>query len=537
MKAKFLLLICIWITGLAFAQVTNQGSPLSWSLTQLSSPQPEILPTVVPGESFTNQIKDNQPYRFGQEIEVSFHPNTHGTWDDLGHGKIWRLLVISPNAVSLNFIFSDFFIPEGGHLYIYNNDKTDLLGAYTSEQNRPEGLLGTWPVSGDQVWIEYYEPKSQAGKGQLHIQKVVHGFYQITGDSLETRGYNDSSSCNYDVNCDIGYDFSNQKEYLKRSVALFIVGGSVCTGTLINNVENNQAPYFITANHCDDGNPGTWAFRFNWHRDNPICGTPGTSTNPSYHQTISGATKLMSNPKTDVMLLRIQGNLPYNWNLYWAGWNRSSEEVSEFTVSIHHPSGDVMKICRDNEAPIKLDAPFNNHPEVSFWKIENWEYGLTENGSSGAALFDSHGRIIGQLAGGMSQCVNGSYNGLSDYYGRFDVSWDYGDTPETRLSDWLDPFNTGVIFTEGLSSPSFDYQGSLLIFPNPVSTYLYINNNSFAGLNYKIYTPSGQLIQQDHLTQINNRLNLSHLAEGIYFIYLNDNFTNNSTVKQLIVKK
>src|SRR5690606_3342826 len=213
--------------------------------------------------------------------------------------------------------------------------KTDLLGAYTSEQNRPEGLLGTWPVSGDQVWIEYYEPKSQAGKGQLHIQKVVHGFYQITGDSLETRDYNDSSSCNYDVNCDIGYDFSHQKEFLKRSVSLFIVGGSVCTGTLINNVENNQAPYFITANHCDDGNPATWACRFNWYRANPLCDTLGNDTCPTYHLCISGAAKLMSKPKSGVRFLRIKGYVTHKWNVYWAGWNRSTEEIWEFPVSVH----------------------------------------------------------------------------------------------------------------------------------------------------------------------------------------------------------
>ena len=100
---------------------------------------------------------------------------------------------------------------------------------------------------------------------------------------------------------------------------------------------------------------------------------------------------------------------------------------------------------------------------------------------------------------------------------------------------FLTPWSVSHSFT--LVKPYLWYNWVAGTFPNPVSTYLYINNNSFAGLNYKIYTPSGQLIQQDHLTQINNRLNLSHLAEGIYFIYLNDSFTNNSTVKQLIVKK
>lgn len=518
------------------AQVTNQGQPLSWSINSLNPVTPEILDEVIIEYPQTDIVKGNTPFKFGQEVAVDFSSFQNGTWDNVDHGRIWRFQIISPGATSINFIFSDFYIPEGGHLYIYNHDKTDLLGAYTYAQNRPEGQLGTWPVSGENVWLEYYEPKIYQGKGRLHIAKVVHGFKSIL-EMEAGRGFDDSSVCNYDVNCDIGSDFSAHKENLKRSVALLIMGGNICSGTLINNVENNQVPYFLTANHCDDGNPGTWAFRFNWVSPNPICGTEGNSSNQNFNQTISGATKLMSNDKTDVMLVKILGNLPQQWNLFWAGWNRSTTDIPNYTVSIHHPSGDIMKISRDNNSPTKVEAPFNNNPEVSFWKINNWEIGLTESGSSGGALFDPNGRIIGQLAGGMSQCINGANNGLSDYFGRFDISWDYGDSPETRLADWLDPNNTGVIITEGLSNPTFEYTGNILVFPNPASHSIYVNNNSFAGLNFQIYNTLGQIVLQGPLTQNNNTINISPLSEGTFFLRLFDTESDNSMIKQIVIKK
>ena len=80
-------------------------------------------------------------------------------WTTLDNGdRIWRILITSPKALSLNFIFDDFYMPQGGYLYLYNKERTDLLGAYDSNQNQESGVLGTWLVEGDAVWLEYFEP-------------------------------------------------------------------------------------------------------------------------------------------------------------------------------------------------------------------------------------------------------------------------------------------------------------------------------------------------------------------------------------------
>ncbi|HWN42615.1 MAG TPA: hypothetical protein VNW71_10355 [Thermoanaerobaculia bacterium] len=69
--------------------------------------------------------------------------------------------------------------------------------------------------------------------------------------------------------------------------------------------------------------------------------------------------------------------------------------------------------------------------------------GVTEGGSSGSPLYNQAGRFIGQLHGGPSSC-GATGNNLSDYYGRFSVSWTGGGTNSTRLSNWLDAGSTGA---------------------------------------------------------------------------------------------
>jgi hypothetical protein len=74
---------------------------------------------------------------------------------------------------------------------------------------------------------------------------------------------------------------------------------------------------------------------------------------------------------------------------------------------------------------------------------------VTEPGSSGSPLYNPAGRYIGQLHGGPSVC-GATGDNLSDYYGRFSLSWTGGGTDSTRLSNWLDAVNTGATAIDGL---------------------------------------------------------------------------------------
>ena len=414
MKKIIFAAICLF-TAYSFSQVTNQGVPNSWNLNLDNSQiQKKELPSfdieAVKAEDAANDYKFDAPWRFGYIHSVDYGLED-GVWTTLENGdRIWRILITSPKALSLNFIFDDFYMPEGGYLYLYNNERTDLLGAYDSNQNQDSGVLGTWLVQGDAVWLEYFEPSEVKDQGRLHIAKATHG-YRNAETFKEAKGLNDSGDCNLDVDCSIGEDWEELKEHNKRSAGILLSGGGggFCSGALINNTENDGTPYFLTANHCFS-NPSVWAFRFGWISPNVVCATTANSSNGPTNMTLSGATLRARDAGSDFALVEINQNIPEDWDRVYAGWDRSGN-TPNFTVGIHHPSGDVMKVCRDDDQPTQT---INGGAQT--WEITTagggWEWGVTEPGSSGSPLFDAEGRIIGQLYGGAAAC-SGTVDNLS----------------------------------------------------------------------------------------------------------------------------
>ncbi len=539
MKIKFTLLLL-----LAFiysqAQVTNQGAPASWENDNLQG----IAPIVMPGfdlaklkdEDKINDTKKDRPYRFGYEFLVDYNLKNSGNWETLENGdRLWRIRFFSEGAKTMNFLFSDFYMPEGASLYLYSNDREDLLGAYDARQNNENRVLGTWLVEGEDIWLEYYEPKEHEGEGKLEIFKLVHG-YRSSNDFLKsTNGINDSGNCHYDVNCTIG-TIDGLKDINKKSVAMMLVGGSgFCTGALINNTSNDGTPYFLTANHCYDNDSQFWAFRFNWISENPVCATTASSTNSfNYYQTTSGATHKANRSQSDFILVELNQDLPVEWGLVWAGWNRGTTAPSS-TFGIHHPSGDIMKVSRDN------NAPFSQTLEgISVWIIESWEKGVTEGGSSGSPLFDNNGRIIGQLLGGGSACNGTSGNGQFDAYGRFDVSWAGGFSSSSRLKDWLDPNDSGVLtldyYMPTLGVEEIEIKNKINVYPNPSNGVFTVSFDNASSLQYEVYNVLGQNVMKGELTSSDNTVNLTESPNGIYILRLTD-AANNTTATHRLVKE
>lgn len=446
---KRILLFCLMIVTVSVtSQVTNQGSPLSWKLlSDHNQINAKSLPSFdlqqVRAEDALNDNKFEKPWRFGYMHSVDFGFED-GQWTTLKNGdRIWRLAITSKDALSLNFIFDEFSIPQGSSVYLYNDDRSDLLGAYTSTQNQESGILGTWIVKGEKVWIEYFEPAQVAGQGQLHIAKATHG-YRNAETYQAAKGLNDSGNCNLDVDCPIGADWEDNKNHNKRSVGILLSGGQgFCTGALINNTNNDGTPYFLTANHCYS-NPNGWAFRFGWISPNPVCASNSNSANGPTNLTISGASLKARSTNADFCLVEINNPIPTSWDRVFAGWDRS-DITPPFTVGIHHPAGDIMKVCRDDDSPSKQPNAGAQTWEILGGSEQGWELGVTEGGSSGSPLFDDQGRIIGQLYGGAAACAGTNDNNAFDYYGRLGVAWDSGNSSTTRLEDWLDPQGTNPV--------------------------------------------------------------------------------------------
>ena len=456
MKRHFLLLCLLSTSIFVSAQVKDLGGPISLKMNMMNPIDYVQMPAFdLKSLQREDSINDSQkigPWRFGYLHDVDLGIDKDGTWSDLpGGDRVWRIGIYAPNAVSLNVIFDEFLLPENAHIYMYTPEGRHIIGAFTAANNNEEQTLGSEILPGEHIIIEYYEPLEARGEGKVNIGHVNHGYRKLgTYASGLMRGFDDSGDCNIDVNCPLGAGRADQI----NSVAMIIVGGNgVCSGALINNSCNDGAPYFLTADHCLSGASApstmTWAFRFNWQA--PIggtsCATSAVSVDPgTYDQTSYGANIVANHANSDFALLEINLTVAdaLAWGCYYAGWDKSDVYTGLDVVGIHHPSGDLKKICSASNG---ISAEVWGGAKT--WKVDEWGNGVTEPGSSGSPLFDANGRIIGQLYGGNAACNGTVNNGLDDFYGRFGASWDDMPGIENRLDVWLNPCGTTADYIEG----------------------------------------------------------------------------------------
>lgn len=477
MKRKLLIAIAsLLLTGVNFAQTTNLGGPISWNEKVQDSKyipsftMPSVDVATLQAEDLINDPLKDAPWRFGLKHDANI-TLADGLWTDLPNGnRLWRVGIECTGAKTVNLILENLFIPEGAHLYLSDIDHTNRVGAYTFRNNREDGILGTELVHGDKIMVEYFEPAAVTGQGHFTIANVTHGYRGIQEHETQyEKALNSSGDCNIDVECPLGNGWDLQI----RAVAMVVVNGSgYCTGALINNTCEDGTPYFLTANHCVSGGVANWAFRWNWKSPpgTESCATTANSTDPGapYDQTANGATLLVSGPEADHALILIDNMTQADaiaWNLYYAGWNNDDTDglITQAT-GIHHPSGDLMKICREDDSPYH-----NTAAGAEVWYIDSWELGVTEPGSSGSPLFDQNGRIIGQLYGGAAACSGTVNNGTYDYFGRLGVSWGLG------IGDYLDPVSCGgtSITNDGYdpSGPTQPDNASIQNVESPTGTY------------------------------------------------------------------
>lgn len=470
---RILLFASLIFSSTLIAQVKNLGGPVSWKMkTEVSSVDPINLPSFdlqeYMEEDSINDLTKETPWRFGHKHQVNYSLENSGEWIDVNNGRVWRIRFRSKDALTMNFIFENMYIPDGGSIHIYNADKSSYIGAYTSVNNSPSKILGTDVLPGEDVIVEFFEPSHSEGLGTLTVKEVVHGYRSISVHENEVmKALNGSGDCNRDVRCLT----DNEPLWVNESnsVAMIVVNGNgSCTGTLVNNTAEDGTPYFLTANHCL-GDPATWAYRFKWISPDPSCATTANSTNTAdeeAYQTMNGSVLRASNAGSDFALVEIS-NLDLataaSWGLFYAGWDRSGDPVSA-AIGIHHPSGDIMKYSREEQALVK-----EAWSGADCWRVSDWDEGVTEPGSSGSALFDYNHRIIGQLYGGQAACSGTDDNDTPDWYGRFEVSWD-GSAANNRLRDWLDPSDSGPSVLDGFdpNQPTNSIDASIQEVSSPV---------------------------------------------------------------------
>jgi hypothetical protein len=336
---------------------------------------------------------------------------------------------------------------EGCRLFIYDDKHRNILGAYTLLNNTSGRLFSTELLPGERLVVEINIDPGVTASPVCHIGEVSY-VYRDLPDFAGSRGTADD--CEVNINCPEGINWQYQKHGVARIYVKYGNGFFWCTGSLLNNVLQNNEPFLLTANHCaptvTTEELMQWVFYFNFEA--PECENPAFVPESN---TMTGAIKLASADTggSDFLLLRLADTVPNNYEPFFNGWSIENEP-SPFGVTIHHPAGDIRKISTYSQ-PLE-NAQWSNantHWRV-YWSetVTNW--GVTEGGSSGSPLFNNTGKIVGALTGGQSACEpEGSGSGTGpdkpDYYGKFSYSWDQNGTdPSQQLKYWLDPNNSGI---------------------------------------------------------------------------------------------
>lgn len=392
------------------------------------------------------EIKENNRstdklFQFAYGFDADADLKIMGVQDSLDIGLLYRLIVRSDDAFSINLVFKKFKLPKGAKLFLYNVDKSHVLGAFTSNNNKESERLPVLPVRGDEIIVEYFEPYYTEFEGEITIGKINHDFLDFFNLRRINYGDRSSGACNVNINCAAGNDWQTEK----RAVCKIIKsndGSFLSTGTLLNNTNLDGKPYLLTAFHSvtNQSQADDCIFIFNYE-SSTCAGQVG-----SVSQSIAGATVRAGRNESDFTLLELSLAPLSTWNPHYAGWDNRNN-IANNVVGIHHPSGDVKKIC------LEIDNIISTEPELTamdnnanYWMVENWDIGVTEGGSSGSALFNSNHLVIGQLYGGDAACDGSTDNNLPDWYGKLSTSWGDGVDQTERLREWLNPDNSRVAF-------------------------------------------------------------------------------------------
>lgn len=442
---KLLGFVFVFLACALNAQTTSKYSAPGWELDPMSITNSIVISDFNREQAkteLTSSADKTGPYIFGKNYPYQYSITEEVAPQSLEDGSsIFRMSVKSNEALSLNFIFDRFYLPSEAELYLYSEDRSQIIGAYTSANNNEAKILGTELIESNSAVIELVLPGGiNPDDVELRLSQVTCGFKSLKDVSEAwLRDIGSSEDCNIDVNCPLGNGWENQI----RSVAMIVANGNgACTGALVNNTQNDGTPYFLTADHCGP-DPTSWVFRFRWESDIPSCATTTPSGNGApFYESVNGAVTRAKNAGSDFHLIELNSAPDPSWDVYYAGWDRTDNPVNQGT-GIHHPSGDIKKICRDDDALSQT-----TWSSAAVWEVSDWDQGVTEPGSSGSPLFDQNGRIIGQLYGGTAACNGTNDNDEPDFYGRFAVSWN-GPSAAARLSDWLDPTNSGVTVLDG----------------------------------------------------------------------------------------
>lgn len=419
--------------GLAISLIAQDGE---WIL-----PKPNL-------DSLTRADAKMDYQRFAAPFALDI-PSSAGKWvTNNGVNGVWELNISMPTAKGLAIFLDAIDLPNGSTLTV--NNAQGSQGPYSSSDVSAQGRLFTGFLPGSNITLIYKGVVFESEETPFHIWRVDYAYradlFQPKS-SASSLNFGNSNACQINVNCPEGDGYDDERNGVARVIAVSAEGSFYCSGSLMNNTAEDGRPLFLTGYHCQAGlTPLYDLWRFDFGYRAPTCNNP---VNEPVFTAYSGALYRAGREESDFLLLEIVDPDFNGINHYFNGWNRADEDVNGVAVGIHHPVGDIQKVSTSTFTGLtiwgnsieweSITTPPDHHLRMVV------DEGSAQEGSSGSPIFDTEGRVRGQLHGGNVSCPGSNVL----FYGRIFQSWTGGQTAETRLSDWLDPLGLEPVQLDG----------------------------------------------------------------------------------------
>jgi lysyl endopeptidase len=447
---------CIFLLSLLPLTLLSQqtADPLSYylQLAAADRPQLSVYELSPPSTGAIQRAVDEQPILFALPISLDLNLTNSGQWYELPNGdRVWWIQLSATGAEALGVLYQHMYLPPGSRLTMFHPVHEEITGTYTQKDVPPTHRFQTGFLDGEQCVLEYYEPLAFRDRGRLEIFRADYAFLDPEEQSqrLLNFGFGAADPCNININCPEGANWQDEKRGVCRVQMTLVEGTGWCSGSLLNNTLEDGTPYILSGFHCQDGfTPMYDLWRFDFNYEGPECVNPGVE--PDF-DSVLGCMMRSGYQASDFLLVEATAPIPADYNVYFNGWDRN-DGVPGTATHIHHPAADIRKIAVDTQAAVIHPVPINwnngvtTPPDHHFRVV--FDHGTFEPGSSGGPLFSTAGLVVGQLHGGVIGCDQ-----VLTYHGRLFQSWTGGGTNDSRLSDWLDPDNSGVLTLPGTYGP------------------------------------------------------------------------------------
>ena len=403
-------------------------------------PQPDLL-------VLETEDKGLGDFRFSAPVSLNLAPAAAPAAYTNTEGNIyeWTRTFRVPAAHGLALFLDAVELPDEAQLIVANAGREKRFG--TAEVSAKKRLF-TGFLPGETITLTYRGPLPETTP--FRVYRLDHVYRPELWDGGLEKGFGDANDCHVNANCPAGDGWADEKSGTARITVVVAEGVGFCSGNLINNTARDGRPLLLTGYHCFDGFTPIWDL---WLTDfgYAFAGCDSEPAEPVPTESFVGVDFRAGRFETDFLLLEIIDPDFIAEDHYFAGWDRSEGDVTGVVRHFHHPQGDVQKVSVSDAGGMEIrpnqinwnsgrTTPPFHHYEAYF------PIGSFEPGSSGSAFFDADRRIRGQLNGGNPSCTPGQ---TEAFVGRFDISWDAGDTLTARLREWLDPLNTGALTLDG----------------------------------------------------------------------------------------